>query len=111
MISKELFIKTIENIRKEEEKLDKFNQALYEISDGFPIFNPNNLYLKALFDVLEDIFHDSTGTIEWFLYEDVEKTIWLADGTPIDVSTPELLYDYLIDCMIADEHEQEVTGN
>jgi hypothetical protein len=110
MISKKIFVETIENIHKEEEKLDKFNQALYEISDGYPIFNPNNLYLKSLLDILEYIFHDTAETIQWYLYENVEKKIWLADGTEIDVSTPEKLYDYLIDCMIEDGIEVKIVS-
>lgn len=110
MIPKKMFVETIENIRKEEEKLDKFNQALYEISDGYPIFNPNNLYLKSLLDILEYIFHDTAETIQWYLYENVEKKIWLADGTEIDVSTPEKLYDYLVDCMIEDGINVEIVS-
>lgn len=99
-ISKELFVEVIENIREQEAKMNRFSKALNEICDGHPLMDVNNLYLHSLLKVLESIFHDNYDTISWFLWEDVEKKIWLADGTEIDVSTPEKLYDYLIDCMI-----------
>ena len=102
MISKELFVEIIENIQKQEEKNDRFSKALSEICDGHPLFDVNNLYLTSLLKVLNAIFHDSFDSVEWWLWEDVEKTIWLADGSPVDVSTPEKLYDYLIDCMVVE---------
>lgn len=98
-ISKELFVEVIENIQKQEEKNNKFSKALNEMCDGWPLWDVNNLYLRSLLKVLETIFHDNYDTISWFLWEDVEKKIWLADGTEIDVSTPENLYDYLIESM------------
>lgn len=110
MIPKKMFVEVIENIRKEEEKARKFAKALDIYADGHFIWDADNLYLKSLMDILERIFHDNYDTISWFIWEDVEKKIWLADGTEIDVSTPEKLYDYLIDCMIEDGINVEIVS-
>ena len=100
MISKKLFIKTIENIQKQREKVSRFNDALDEICDGWPIFDTNNLYLESLLDILKEIFHDDNDWIEWWLYEEVEKKVWYDDGTEIDIAEPEDFYNFLIQNMI-----------
>jgi hypothetical protein len=100
MISKYTFVGVINNIREQEKKAADFTKALNLYCDGHPIFDTDNLYLKALLDLLEEVFQDEYGTIKWWLWEDVEKKIWINYGqenqVEIDVSTPELLYDYLI---------------
>lgn len=99
MITKELFINVINNIRKQEKRVDKFSKALSTICDGHPVFDTNNLYLKSLLDVLKATFDDQDDYITWWLWEDVEKKVWLEDQTEIDLSTPEQLYDFLVDNM------------
>ena len=99
MINKELFVQVINNIRKQEKRADKFSKALSQICDGHPVFDVNNLYLKSLLDVLKVNFNDQDDYISWWLWEDVEKKVWLEDGTEIDVGTPEQLYDFLVENM------------
>lgn len=100
MISEDLFIKTIENIQKQQEKVDRFNKALDELSDGYPIFDSNNLYLESLLEILKSVFHDENEWIEWWLWENVEKTVWFDDGTEIDLTSSKSLYNFLIQNMI-----------
>lgn len=100
MIPENLFMKTIENIQKQREKVSRFNDALDEICDGWPIFDTNNLYLESLLDILKEIFHDDNDWIEWWLYEDVEKKVWYDDGTEIDITEPKAFCNFLIQNMI-----------
>ena len=101
MISKKTFVNTIKNIRKQEKRASDFTKALNIYCDGHPVFDSNNLYLKSLLIVLEEIFNDQYETIEWWLWENVEKKVWVnygkEDQYEIDLSTPEQLYDYLVE--------------
>ena len=99
MISKELFCSVIDKIRKQDKKITKFNSALSDICDGYPIFDAENLYLSALLDILHSEMKDETDVIGWWLWENVDKKI----GVKIDneyvwflIDTPERLYDYLV---------------
>lgn len=100
MISKELFVETLNNIKVQQEKVDRFSDALGEMCDGHPVFDLNNRYLEALLRVLMEIFQDDDDIIGWWLWEDVEKKVYRekADGSEevIDVTEPEDFYDYLI---------------
>lgn len=59
-------------------------------------FDNDNLYLSSLIEVLREVMNDKDDFISWWLYEDVEKVIWLDDGTRIELNTAEDLYDYLL---------------
>jgi len=49
-----------------------------------------------LFKLLKEII-DPYEYISWWLYEDVEKAVWLEDGkVEIRLDTVEQLYDFLI---------------
>lgn len=101
MISKDLFVKTLNTIQEEWEKTNRFDAALREICDGHPIVMLGNGYLDALLTVLNDCFNDKNEFVSWWLFENVEKKIWETDTTTgeeieYDVSAPEALYDYLV---------------
>ena len=55
-----------------------------------------------LVKVLEATMHDESDWIRYFLYEgnygeDLKSdSVSEADGTPIDITTPEKLYDFLV---------------
>ena len=99
MITKAMFVEAIHNIQNQEQRVERFSKALSQICDGHPLFDVNNLYLKSLLDVLKAIFNDQDDYISWWLWEDVEKKVWLEDDTEIDLSTPEQLYDFLLQNM------------
>lgn len=99
MITKSMFVDAINNVRQQESRVDQFSKALSAICDGHPVFDVNNLYLKSLLEVLKATFNDQDNYISWWLWEDVEKKVWLPDDTEIDLSTPEQLYDFLIQNM------------
>ena len=99
MLKKETFVNALLNIKKQSERVDKFSSAIEAMSDGFIVFDSDNLYLSSLIKVLREVMNDKDDFISWWLYEDVEKVIWLDDGTRIELNTAEDLYDYLLNYM------------
>ena len=102
MLPKELFLSTINKIQKQENRMDEFSKALSKVSNGFPVFDKNNLYLEALFDLLKFTMHDIGDDISWWLYEapDAGYTIsWEENGEEVSVDLTEAsaLYDYLVE--------------
>lgn len=100
MLTKEVFMKALEAIRKQEELTDKLNEAYCEMNPGFYGICTNGLLLDRLIEVLENAMDDIGQTISQWIFEDVEKEIsWKEEGREIsvDVTTPEALYDYLAD--------------
>jgi len=100
-IPKELFLSTISKIQKQEKRMDEFSKALSKVCDGFPVFDKNNLYLEALFDLLKYTMQDKYDNISWWLYEapDAGYTIsWEENGEKVSVDLTEAsaLYDYLV---------------
>lgn len=112
MISKELFIETINFMRERSDAVDKLNQAFsteFECSMFYPYFR----YEEMLVKVLEAAMHDEGDWIRYFLYEgnygrDLKPdSVSEADGTPIDITTPEKLYDFLTKEYFSDERVEE----
>ena len=102
MITKELFIRAMNEIVKEREKIEKFNDALGLVCNGFPVVELGNGYLDALLGILNAYFaeeDDEYPTVEWWLFEDCEKKIWIYSGEEkleLDVSEAGDLYDSLM---------------
>ncbi len=94
MISKEIFLKIVTLIKEQDAIDEEVSKALEKVCGSWVMFNTDNKKYDALLLILKETIKDSDDLISWFLYEDVDKKIWLKDGTEIDVSTPELLYDY-----------------
>jgi hypothetical protein len=103
-ISKELFVKTLNEIQKGRERIQKASDALKLIADGWPVITLGEEYLNASLELLANAVGDKDcDMISWWLFEDVEKKVWLKPNSyynktdkeiEIDVSTPELLYEY-----------------
>ena len=49
--------------------------------------------------------NDRDDYIEWWLFEQVDKKVWLKDGTEIDLSTPKKLYKFLKEEMKYEEYK------
>ena len=110
-ISRELFIETLNAIKKGLEQRDQIDKALTQFCDSYVITNIGDDWLNALIKLLENIVGDDPeikyGTIiEWWLYENVvPKVIYLQPHHPknttveeleISVETPEQLYEYFL---------------
>ena len=106
MITKKLFIETIEVIKRKMEFNDKFYDIFKEVCDGGGILK-DSFVIDHLIQILHNEFgivrkkaYDSD--IEYFIYDLDFGTKWTStsytekDGTPIDISTSEKLYDYLV---------------
>ena len=97
-MDKEKFVKIIESIKK----VNKFQDELYDLHYKYGLNAPDiNTLQDELIDVLQ-MYFDNGGDIEYFIY-DMEfgkkyepGMVTEADGTEIDYSTPEKLYDYLM---------------
>ena len=66
MISKELFCKTIADIREQDRKISEFGHALNKICDSAVVFDADNLYLAALLRFLKEELDDKADTIELY---------------------------------------------
>lgn len=105
MITKELFLKIIRKIQDGDKRVERASDALNSLTDGYAIINIHSDYEDALLELFATAMKDDDNIIEWWLYENVEKKIWLQPNSKyndsdeeieIDVSIPELLYDFLI---------------
>lgn len=108
-ISKEDFVANLLLIQKGLEKSENFDKAMSDFTDSYFVNSIGVDWLTASTNLLSLSVGDTDdghGTmIEWFLYEDVDKKIYLSPNSKynktdkeieIDVSTPELLYDYFV---------------
>jgi hypothetical protein len=102
VLSKNDFCEIISNIKKQQEKNHKFNEALNDICDGYPVFDSDNGYLASLLLVLNRLFkqvpNDETNTIDWYLCQNTHYMEMKIKGEgvySVNVDTEELLYELL----------------
>ena len=109
MITKELFCKAMKSIQEEWANKSRLEKALEEnLIDGWVTVKSSQTF-SMLIDILKELFQDTDkySTIEWWLFDKVEKKIYNEDNTVLkDVTAVEDLYDYLIENM--KEGEQHV---
>lgn len=102
MISKVLFMETLDEIQTELKRYENFDKLIKEYCDGFPVMTLGNKYLKQLIAVLKETSDDTGDIIEWWLYEKVDKTVWMevsfGKKVEYDLTTAEALYDFLEMC-------------
>ena len=83
----DIFVNSSDNIRN-----DFMNSASLQIN-----------HESLVVELLEEIMHDKYGYIQCFLYDFdygkkwTRESITEVDGTSIDISTPEKLYDFLVE--------------
>ena len=98
-INKKQFCSCLNEISAYYKRLNKFCSSIEEFSDGYFNLNIGDSLVSNLIDLLADLTNsqenDEYGNdIMWWLFEDVPKVIYI-DDVSYDVSTPELLYDFL----------------
>lgn len=103
MINKENFINVLKAIKEQREIDYKATNALDLIfEDVIGGFYRNEILFSAIEKLLENEFKDIGGWIGYFIYDLdfgkdwVEDSCIENDGTIIDISTSEKLYDFLI---------------
>lgn len=102
-IGRKQFVNILESIQKGLEKRDKFSDAMEEISDSYFVCELGNEWLHSTIVLLEKAVKDKSETISWWLWEDVEKVIYIPPEHPdnpfgkelkVKVDTPDRLYSY-----------------
>lgn len=100
MISKETFVNTMKRLEELDTKMDAADAALKELCPDFC-----GLYITEPFDIvvdlLKDILKDKYDSLGYFIYElDFLRNFHMGcvteDGEPIDLSTWDKVYDYMI---------------
>lgn len=107
MLSEFEFVNYISLIQKGLEQRRKFDEAMSEFNTSFFVSNIGEDWLNGLVMLLETSMDDKPGKnwsyISWWLFESntVDKKLIITDETgkdsEIDVSTPELLYKWLVE--------------
>lgn len=113
MISKETFVRTMEQIMEIDEKMNGINRAIRALDSEFGGFYPFKLF-EPLLNLLLEIFQDKEREwLEYFIFEldflrnADEYSITYADGTPIDVSSWDKVYDFLLKEIEENKKEKE----
>lgn len=105
MISKEIFVKTMERLEALDKKMDAIDEAMHELSPDFCGF-----YIPEAFNIAIDTLTEAMGdNEEWISYCIYEEN-WLEDfnlgdvtvmrdGNEVDVdlSTWDKVYDFIVE--------------
>lgn len=89
MISREIFLSTLDKIRRQDARIEEFEDALQKLCDIRPAFDQGNLYLEALLELLQYTTNDKSDVIGWWLYEapkDDPTISWIEDGVEITMN-------------------------
>ena len=100
MISKQGFIRFINAIEEEVKRTDEVSNLLEDkVFDSWVIFK--NDFLNRVVSILQDEFYKDGELISWWLWEveGEDRKVWDENNNEIDLSTPELFYDYLVSCI------------
>jgi uncharacterized protein (DUF4213/DUF364 family) len=92
-MTKKQFIKYMQLIQNFLSEQETLSALIYKISDGFSIVTIGNNLMDGLIDIIEESF-DYLDIISWWLFEDVEKIIYI-NNVSISVKTLDELYDFL----------------
>lgn len=108
MISKEVFINVMDRLEILDKKMDAVDTALRELSPDFGGFYIQDT-LDIVVEILKDVFNDEDEWILYFIYErdwlrDFELGDVIMDGEPVDLSTWDKAYDFLIELKDGNEN-------
>lgn len=97
------YINALEDVFEEQRTLSSVLKY-FSVYENFPAFsNMIDQYVKMLSELVEQPLDTENGNdLEYFIWEeDFGKDFQIGDmldidGTPVDISTPEKLYDYIL---------------
>ena len=96
MVSQEGFIKTIRLIQNFHSEQDTLSALIDKLTDGYAIVDFGDYLIDEIVDLLNlNMNIQDKDLLYWWLYESVDKIIWI-DDREIKVETLEELYDYII---------------
>lgn len=100
-ITKEDYCQMVAALQEHYKELTEFENAMDKFNmGGTYITTIGSVLVENIIYLLTTLTHDREdkykGTwLSWWLWEDVEKVVWDAQGNPMDVSTADKLYDFL----------------
>ncbi len=96
-MTKEKFVRKIRLIQNFHGEQETLEVLIKKLTDGYPIVDFGNYLVSEIIESINnDMGIEDIDLIPWWLYENVDKVIWLADKTEVSVRTPEELYDYIV---------------
>lgn len=94
-MTKEQFVKRIALIQNFHSQQQTLSAIMNKICDGFPVVTIGDYLIVELIDTINEALRIvNKNLLEWWLYEDSEKIIYV-DDKPIPVRTVGELWDYL----------------
>lgn len=101
IISKKLFCKVINFMRNQTIRYETLNKAMSALCPGFMVnFYPDCEYNTIIINILNEMFgytDDKDSMIDYFIFELEYGTNEMTKSLSVDISTPEKLYDFLIE--------------
>ena len=96
MMNKELFVERLRLIQNFESERETLGVLIDKITDGHSVVNIGDYLVIEMIDMIaESMKLKDRELINWWLYVDVEKVIFV-DEIEVDIDTPEKLYDYIV---------------
>lgn len=99
-IGRKQFIEMMTAIQEGLKRRNEFNDSMERFCDTYYICTLGDEWLNVAIKLLARAVKDTTKTLEWWLYEDVEKVIYITPENgkefSVPVKTPDQLYAYFI---------------
>lgn len=103
MISKETFVDVMNKLEEFDKKMNDVDVSMKALSPDFCGFYAPQVFYIVL-DILSEIFDDKEDWLSYFMFERDWLHDWsvgdvLVDDKPVDLSTWDKVYDFLINNM------------
>lgn len=102
MLSKDDFARRIALIQNFHSEQQALGALIDKLTDGYPVVTLGDNLIAELIAITAQELNDNDDFISWWLWEDVEKVVWVGDEDKqreISVRTVEELYDFLTEQM------------
>ena len=94
-INKDQFIRAMSQIQNLHSQQDTINILIDKLTNGFSVVDIGSCVAEELIDMINiNLELEDTNLLSWWLYEDVEKIIYI-DDKPVKVETLDELWDYI----------------
>lgn len=94
-INKDQFTKAMSQIQNLHSQQDTINILIDKLTNGFSVVDIGSCVVEELIDMINiNLELEDTNLLDWWLYEDVEKIIYI-DDKPVKVETLDELWDYI----------------
>ena len=116
LITKEEFVSVLNFMQSQDAKFDSLCETLEGLAPGFRVdFLPNLSYNEQIIKLLNILVcsPEQDSLIDYFIYEldwgryEKSNTALMFRGEPIDLSTPEKLYDAIVKVYFLDRYHYE----